>query len=49
MLKNDNKCLVCSEVFHRKCWSSFGFCERDEELQMLVAKMELDALQKELK
>jgi hypothetical protein len=44
MLKNDNKCLVCGEVFHPRWWNNFGFHERDEKLQTFTTTMKLDAL-----
>jgi hypothetical protein len=44
MLKIGNKRLVYGEMLHLEWWTSFGFHEKDEEMQSLVSKMHLDEL-----
>jgi hypothetical protein len=49
MLKNNNKCMVCGEVFHPNWWTNFGFREQDKELEALAITICLDEQREELK
>jgi hypothetical protein len=39
MLKNENKHLVCKDLFHLEWWTNYEFCEQDEELQVHATTM----------
>jgi hypothetical protein len=49
LLKNDNKCCVCGDLFHPNWWTNFGFHERDENLRTQAKIMRLDELHDQLK
>jgi hypothetical protein len=44
-----NKCIIYGEILHYDWCSSWGFKEADEEMENLVAKLDLDVQQKSLK
>jgi hypothetical protein len=44
LLKVNNKCFVCAQMFHPNWWHSWGFREEDEDVKKLVVDMCVDEL-----
>jgi hypothetical protein len=48
MLQNSNKCCVCKQKLHPYWWSSWGICERNEDMKKIVKYMHIHELQKDM-
>lgn len=49
LVKQQNRCLVCEQVFHPNWWCSWGFGDEDDEVRSLGVKLGLEEQYEEIK